>query len=133
MVPHGRCFASSRMVRYRLRGLEHRHHQEAEAKISALEIEEALQGRTWRLSECASSAWTIPNGDSASAQRSSSVRQRATLEDLREMGQGADGASKIPRELVCVAQLPRNAMGKVVKPGVATFFAPPAPPARQEP
>jgi len=52
------------------------------------------------------------------------------LDELKEWARARLAPHKIPKDLACVAQLPRNAMGKVVKPEVATFFARPAQPAR---
>ena len=52
------------------------------------------------------------------------------LDELREWARARLAPYKIPKDLACVARLPRNAMGKVIKPEVAAFFAPPVPPER---
>jgi malonyl-CoA/methylmalonyl-CoA synthetase len=101
-------------------------------KISALEIEEALRSHA-AISECA----VVGIDDPEWGQRvCAAVELRAgsdlTLEDLRNWARSRLAPYKIPRELICVAQLPRNAMGKVVKPEVATLFARPVPPAHRE-
>lgn len=102
-------------------------------KMSALEIEETLRSHPAIL-ECA----VVGVDDAEWGQRvCAAVELRPgrelTLQDLREWARARMAPHKIPRELMCVAQLPRNAMGKIVKPGVATFFTPAVPPARQEP
>ena len=45
-----------------------------------------------------------------------------TLEELRAWGKERLAPYKIPRALKCVEALPRNAMGKVVKPEVGKLF-----------
>ncbi len=102
-------------------------------KISALEIEEVLRTHP-AVGECA----VVGVEDLEWGQRvccAVELRQGCCLEldDLREWAKTRLAPHKIPKHLACVAQLPRNAMGKVVKPAVTTLFAPPAPPARQAP
>ncbi len=99
-------------------------------KISALEIEEVLRTHP-AIAECV----VVGIDDLEWGQRvccAVELRSGLTLEldELKEWARSRLAPYKIPRALACVAQLPRNAMGKVVKPEVATFFAPPAPPAR---
>jgi malonyl-CoA/methylmalonyl-CoA synthetase len=45
-----------------------------------------------------------------------------TLEDLQQWARERLAPYKIPRALAAVPALPRNAMGKVVKPEVAALF-----------
>ena len=57
---------------------------------------------------------------------SASVRDGAvlSLEELQQWAKALLAPYKIPRALSTVTALPRNAMGKVVKPEVATLFQP---------
>jgi malonyl-CoA/methylmalonyl-CoA synthetase len=100
-------------------------------KISAIEVEEALRAHP-SIGECA----VVGIEDVEWGQRvccAVEVRPGHSLDvaALREWAKGRLAPYKIPKEVVCVRQLPRNAMGKVVKPEVSTFFARPAPPERQ--
>jgi acyl-coenzyme A synthetase/AMP-(fatty) acid ligase len=45
-----------------------------------------------------------------------------TIDDLQEWAQALLAPYKLPRALRAVTALPRNAMGKVVKPQVAALF-----------
>jgi malonyl-CoA/methylmalonyl-CoA synthetase len=99
-------------------------------KISALEIEEVLRTHP-AIAECV----VVGIDDDEWGQRvccAAELRPGITLEldELKEWARARLAPYKIPKSLACVAQLPRNAMGKVVKPEVATFFARPAQPAR---
>ena len=99
-------------------------------KISALEIEEVLRTHP-AIAECV----VVGIDDVEWGQRvccASELRPGCTLEldELKDWARARLAPHKIPRELACVSQLPRNAMGKVVKPEVATLFARPARPAR---
>jgi malonyl-CoA/methylmalonyl-CoA synthetase len=49
-------------------------------------------------------------------------REDLSLPELTSWLQPQIAPYKIPRELRCVASLPRNAMGKVLKPDVTTLF-----------
>jgi len=46
------------------------------------------------------------------------------LAGLRDWGRSRLGGAKLPRRLLVVNSLPRNAMGKVSKPGVIQLFEP---------
>ena len=99
-------------------------------KISALEIEEVLRAHP-AIAECV----IVGVEDVEWGQRvccAAELRPGITLEldELKEWARARLASYKIPRDLACVAQLPRNAMGKVIKPEVAAFFARPARPAR---
>lgn len=102
-------------------------------KISALEIEETLRDHP-AIAECAVVGIDDPEwGQRVCCAVELRPGHALELSDLRDWARRRLAGSKLPKEVICVAQLPRNAMGKVVKPEVTTFFAPPAPPSRQDP
>jgi malonyl-CoA/methylmalonyl-CoA synthetase len=91
-------------------------------KISALEIEETLREHP-AIAECA----VVGVSDDEWGQRvCAAVELRAgaalDVEELTAWARQRLAPYKVPRALLCVAALPRNAMGKVVKPDVAALF-----------
>ncbi|RPI51631.1 MAG: long-chain fatty acid--CoA ligase [Acidobacteria bacterium] len=99
-------------------------------KISALEIEEVLRSHP-AIAECV----VVGVEDEEWGQRvccAAELRPTVSLEleELKKWASSRLAPYKIPKDLACVAQLPRNAMGKVVKPEVAALFARPARPTR---
>lgn len=91
-------------------------------KVSALEIEEVL--RTHRaIAECAVVGVADPEwGERISA--AVELVDGATLElaELVTWAKARLAPYKVPKALLCVDALPRNAMGKVMKPDVARLF-----------
>jgi malonyl-CoA/methylmalonyl-CoA synthetase len=99
-------------------------------KISALEIEEVLRTHP-AIAECV----VVGIDDLEWGQRvccAAELRPNVTLDldELKEWARTRLAPYKIPKSLACVSQLPRNSMGKVVKPEVVALFARPAQPAR---
>jgi malonyl-CoA/methylmalonyl-CoA synthetase len=91
-------------------------------KVSALEIEEVLRAHP-AIAECA----VVGVADDEWGERvSAAVELRPaadlTLDGLQQWARPQLAPYKIPRALTTVASLPRNAMGKVVKPEVAGLF-----------
>jgi malonyl-CoA/methylmalonyl-CoA synthetase len=92
-------------------------------KVSALEVEEVIRAHP-AVSDCA----VIGIVDSEWGERVSvAVELRAhaalSLDDLQSWTEPRLAPYKIPRELHCMPSLPRNAMGKVVKPELAKLLA----------
>jgi len=91
-------------------------------KISALEIEETLRTHG-AIAECAvvgvpDFAW----GERVCAAVETRPDQTLTLDQLQQWARERLAPYKIPRSLLCVPTLPRNAMGKVLKPDVRALF-----------
>lgn len=91
-------------------------------KVSALEIEEVLR-RHPAIAECAVVGVPDPQwGERVSAAVELRPGTGITIDDLQEWAQALLAPYKLPRALRAVTALPRNAMGKVVKPEVAALF-----------
>jgi malonyl-CoA/methylmalonyl-CoA synthetase len=91
-------------------------------KVSALEIEEELRTHP-AVGECA--VVGIPDvewGDRVSVAVELRPGAALTLEEMQAWARARLAPYKVPRALCCVATLPRNAMGKVMKPEVAKLF-----------
>jgi len=99
-------------------------------KISALEIEDVLRAHP-AIRECA----VVGVDDLEWGQRvccavELTPGQQLDIDELRTWARPRLAPHKIPKDLRCVDQLPRNALGKIVKPRLSAIFAPPVPPAR---
>jgi malonyl-CoA/methylmalonyl-CoA synthetase len=91
-------------------------------KVSALEIEEVLRAHP-AVAECAvvgveDAEW----GERVSLAVEFQPGAAATLEELQRWARPQLAPYKIPRAMTAVDALPRNAMGKVIKPAVAALF-----------
>jgi malonyl-CoA/methylmalonyl-CoA synthetase len=91
-------------------------------KISALEIEEVLRTHP-QINECAvigikDEEW----GERVAAALLMKPESAMTLEALRSWAKERLAAYKIPTRICLVDDLPRNAMGKVIKPKVMELF-----------
>ncbi len=91
-------------------------------KVSALEIEEALREHP-AIVECA--VVGVPDlewGERVAAAVVLNDGDALDLTSLRTWARELLAAHKLPSRLLVLDALPRNAMGKVMKPGVATMF-----------
>jgi malonyl-CoA/methylmalonyl-CoA synthetase len=93
-------------------------------KVSALEIEAVLRGHP-AIAECAvvgigDPEWGERVALAVELKRGASV----SLHELQQWARPQLAPYKLPRALASVEALPRNAMGKVVKPEVANLFRP---------
>jgi malonyl-CoA/methylmalonyl-CoA synthetase len=91
-------------------------------KVSALEVEEALRGHP-AIAECAVVGVTDTEwGERVSAAVELRAGASLTLDELQQWAKARLAPYKVPRALELVEALPRNALGKVVKPRVAELF-----------
>jgi malonyl-CoA/methylmalonyl-CoA synthetase len=91
-------------------------------KVSALEIEEELRTHP-AVGECA--VVGVPDvewGDKVSVAVELRPGFSLSLEEMQVWARTRLAPYKVPRALRCVEALPRNAMGKVVKPDVVKLF-----------
>jgi malonyl-CoA/methylmalonyl-CoA synthetase len=91
-------------------------------KISALEIEEVMRQHP-AITECA--VVGVPDdewGERVVMAAEVRAGRSLALPDLQSWAKPLLASYKLPRELRCVDSLPRNAMGKIVKPRVAALF-----------
>ena len=92
-------------------------------KVSALEIEEVLRAHP-AVEDCAvvglaDEEW----GERVAAAVVPARRREPPLEELRRFCKERLAPYKAPRDLLAVAALPRNTLGKVEKPRVKELFA----------
>jgi malonyl-CoA/methylmalonyl-CoA synthetase len=93
-------------------------------KVSALEIEEVIRAHP-AVSDCAVVGIVDPEwGERVSVAVELRARAALSLDDLQAWAKARLAPYKVPRELHCLRSLPRNAMGKVVKPELAKLLAP---------
>jgi malonyl-CoA/methylmalonyl-CoA synthetase len=93
-------------------------------KVSALEIEDVLRAHE-AIADCAVVGSSDPEwGERVCAAIVLRPGASLSLDDLQSWARTRLAAYKLPRALHCVSMLPRNAMGKVVKPEVAALFKP---------
>lgn len=91
-------------------------------KVSALEIEEALRTHG-AIAECAVVGIRDPEwGERVCAAVVLQEEESLDLESLRAWAKVLLAVYKVPSRLLILDDLPRNAMGKVVKPEVAKLF-----------
>ena len=92
-------------------------------KVSALEIEEVLRAHP-AIAECAVVGIADPEwGERVALAVELKPGATVSLEDLQTWAKPQLAPYKVPRALRSVDTLPRNAMGKVLKPDVAALFA----------
>ncbi len=91
-------------------------------KVSALEVEEVLRTCP-AVGECAVVGVADPEwGERIAVAVEPRAGVSVTLDGVREWAAGRLARYKLPTRLVCVTQLPRNAMGKVTKTRVRELF-----------
>jgi malonyl-CoA/methylmalonyl-CoA synthetase len=91
-------------------------------KVSALEIEETLRTHPL-IQDCAVVGVADPEwGEQVCAAIVLDPHQDLTLASLRHWAKAQLAVYKVPTRLLIVAELPRNAMGKVTKPTIVQLF-----------
>jgi malonyl-CoA/methylmalonyl-CoA synthetase len=91
-------------------------------KVSALEVEAVLREHP-SIADCAVVGLPDPDwGECVAAVVALREAAALTLPALREWARVRLSGPKLPRRLLVVPALPRNAMGKVVKPALITLF-----------
>jgi len=90
-------------------------------KVSALEIEEVFRTHP-QLCECAVVGLQDPEWGERVALAVVTRGDEVTLSGLRDWARDRLAPYKLPTRLIILPELPRNAMGKVVKPAVAGLF-----------
>jgi malonyl-CoA/methylmalonyl-CoA synthetase len=93
-------------------------------KVSALEIEEVLRSHP-DIQECAVvGVADLEWGERVCAALVLQPQRELTLESFRSWAKEQLAVYKIPTRILTVEELPRNAMGKVIKPTVVELFRP---------
>jgi malonyl-CoA/methylmalonyl-CoA synthetase len=91
-------------------------------KVSALEIEDALREHP-AITDCAVVGLPDPEwGECVAAAVTLTPGSTLLLADLRNWARDRLSAPKLPRRLLVLEGLPRNAMGKVAKPELIQLF-----------
>jgi malonyl-CoA/methylmalonyl-CoA synthetase len=92
-------------------------------KVSALEIEEVIRTHP-AVSDCAVVGIIDPEwGERVAVAVELRAPAALSLEDLQLWAKARLAPYKVPRELHCMPSLPRNAMGKVLKPELAKLLS----------
>jgi malonyl-CoA/methylmalonyl-CoA synthetase len=93
-------------------------------KVSALEIEEVVREHP-AVADCAVVSVPDPDwGERVCAAVELRAQASLCLAELQGWSRSRLAPYKVPRDLRCVPALPRNAMGKVIKPEVGKLFQP---------
>ena len=91
-------------------------------KVSALEVEDVLREHP-AISDCAVVAMEdLEWGERVCAALVLAKESSLTLEELRDWSRERLAPYKMPSRMIPVSELPRNAMGKVVKPDLTKLF-----------